>query len=430
MGLRVFVAMPYGRQDNVDFDRVYQELIRPALAGVAFDVFRADEERRAGEIRTDMFQQLLLADLVVADLTLDNPNVWYELGVRHALRARNTLLISARTDRSPFDVYTDRKLRYHLRDGAPDPAKVDADRAALNAMALATISSWQQRRDSPVYHLLPNLAEPDWRSLRIGDMRELWVQQEEWERRLRVAGRKQRPGDVLVLAEEAPAQALRREGYLAAARTLRQLDQPRYALEQVEKALALDPTHLAARQEKGILLGRLRRYDEAKEWLQAVARDHRDDAETCALLGRVWKDEWVNGWRVQDADVNRMREEAALESDLLDESAGAYEAGFRSDPSHFYSGVNAATLLRLLRHLGRNGREHAATEDVAGGVRWAILCALARETTEQKDFWARVSLAELGVLSLEAPEVRDAYAHAVSAAEKDGEEKEPRRLLS
>jgi hypothetical protein len=46
----------------------------------------AHSDSRAGDIRTDMFQELLLADLVVVDLSIDNPNVWYELGVRHALR--------------------------------------------------------------------------------------------------------------------------------------------------------------------------------------------------------------------------------------------------------------------------------------------------------------------------------------------------------
>jgi hypothetical protein len=61
------------------------------LESAGFDVFRADEELRAGDIRTDMFQELLLADLVVAELSIDNPNVWYELGVRHALRARGVI---------------------------------------------------------------------------------------------------------------------------------------------------------------------------------------------------------------------------------------------------------------------------------------------------------------------------------------------------
>ena len=57
--------------------------------------FRADEEKRAGDIIPDMFQELLVADLVVADLTIENPNVWYELGVRHALRSRGVVIVSA-----------------------------------------------------------------------------------------------------------------------------------------------------------------------------------------------------------------------------------------------------------------------------------------------------------------------------------------------
>ena len=88
--LHAFVAMPFGTKDGVDFDSVYHDLIQPALSGAGFTVARADEEVRAGNIRTDMFQELLLADLVVAELSMDNPNVWYELGVRHALRAAST----------------------------------------------------------------------------------------------------------------------------------------------------------------------------------------------------------------------------------------------------------------------------------------------------------------------------------------------------
>ena len=77
MPLHVFVAMPFGIKDGVDFNRVYAELIRPAIEGEGLVVFRADEEQRAGDIRTDMFQELLLADVVIADLSVDNPNVWY-----------------------------------------------------------------------------------------------------------------------------------------------------------------------------------------------------------------------------------------------------------------------------------------------------------------------------------------------------------------
>lgn len=92
MKLHAFVAMPFGLKkdsqgNDIDFNRVYGDLIKPALEAAGLVVFRADQEKRAGDIRTDMFQKLLIADLVLADLTLNNPNVWYELGVRHALRA-------------------------------------------------------------------------------------------------------------------------------------------------------------------------------------------------------------------------------------------------------------------------------------------------------------------------------------------------------
>ena len=66
--------MPFGIKERIDFNRVYQIYIRPALESAGFEVFRADEEQRAGDIHTDMFQELLLADLVVVDLSIDNPN--------------------------------------------------------------------------------------------------------------------------------------------------------------------------------------------------------------------------------------------------------------------------------------------------------------------------------------------------------------------
>src|SRR5918996_5511820 len=127
MAHHAFVAMPFGIKEDIDFNAVFRELIKPALEDAGFEVFRADEEMRAGNIRTDMFQELLLADLVVADLSIDNPNVWYELGVRHALRARGVIQIKCQRDYMPFDVYTDRSLRYHIKDGVPEFAFLEED---------------------------------------------------------------------------------------------------------------------------------------------------------------------------------------------------------------------------------------------------------------------------------------------------------------
>jgi tetratricopeptide (TPR) repeat protein len=420
MGLHVFVAMPYGVKDDIDFNRVYSELIRPPLEALGYEVFRADEELRAGDIRSDMFQELLLADVVIADLSLDNPNVWYELGVRHALRARGVIPIACRAGPMPFDVYTDRKLRYRLKDGAPDPQYLEQDRNALGEMVKATLAAWHGRKSSPVYNLLPYLQEPDWKSLRVGGASEVWEKQAEWERRVGVARAKQKAGDVILLAEEAPAQALRREAHYVAAKTLRQLNQPVFALEQIDRALELDPTDVLCRQEKGVLLGRLGRYDDAREWLKALARDDPTNAETCALLGRVHKEAWISCWRKAGAPLETVRQEAKLEIETLDEAVGAYAAGFRQDPRHYYSGINALTLLYVRRDLTGGDEDPLLCTELEGGVRWAVRAALSKETADTKDFWARVTLADLELLLSHAETVESAYSHAVAAAEKDG----------
>jgi hypothetical protein len=233
-----FVAMPFGIKPGadgklIDFNRVYREYIAPALEAAGLESFRADEEIRAGDIRTDMFQELLVADLVVADLSIDNPNVWYELGVRHALRARGVVIVSGGQTPTAFDLYTDRKLRYGLKDGGPDPATIDNDTRKLTEMISATMESWHGRKVSPVYNLMPNLQEPDWKSLRIGDVREFWEQHDAWDIRLGRARKDGRIGDLLVLAEEAPVAAFRADAWIKAGEALRKAERFRFALEHL-----------------------------------------------------------------------------------------------------------------------------------------------------------------------------------------------------
>jgi hypothetical protein len=74
-------------------------------------------------------------------------------------------------------------------------------------MVKATMDAWHGRKISPVYHLMPNLEEPDWKSLKIGAAREFWERHEAWERRIDLARKTGRIGDLLVLANEAPISA-------------------------------------------------------------------------------------------------------------------------------------------------------------------------------------------------------------------------------
>src|SRR5262245_52545253 len=292
---RAFVIMPFGDKKApdgtvIDFNAVYKDLLVPAIEAAGLRPHRADADRRGGSIHLDMFQDLLLAEFVVADLTLDNPNVWYEIGVRHALRSGGAVLTYASRDRLPFDIAGQRMQRYTLKDGRLVPDRVEAECAGLTDAIEATLGAWRGRRASPVYQQLPSLREPDWKTLKVGDVNEFWQQLEAWQSRIEVARRKQRPGDILVLAEETPNSVLEFEALRTAARALVRLNRSRYALSIIERARQLDPDDIAVRQLETIALGRIQRYAEAREALRRLAEERRD-GETLGLLARTWKDE-------------------------------------------------------------------------------------------------------------------------------------------
>lgn len=412
--------MPFGTKPgadgkDIDFNRVYAELLKPALEAAGCEVFRADEEQRAGDIRTDMFQELLVADLVLADLTLDNPNVWYELGIRHALRARGVLLVQGPRLTSPFDIYTDRKLRYRLKDGGPDPEFVEANKAALTAMALATLAVDAQRKVSPVYTLLPHLREPAWRDLLLQDKSEFGAAFERWDARMKVARAKCCAGDLLVLASETPTQALWLEAKRAAGNSLLQVRQFSFALEQFEDGLRVEPDDWACRSKRIVCLGRIGQHEEALEAARQFVSDRPGDAEALSLAGRVEKDRWQSRWRTADLSQERFRMAACLETASLEDAQALYRKAFIVDPSHYYSGINALTLLLLLRHLGGEVQQ-VAVDNLTGGVLWAALTAQERD---KSDYWAKASYAELCLLVRPRDVVEKEFRNVATAAKRD-----------
>ena len=110
--MRAFIVRPFGVKKGIDFEAVERDLIAPALDALGISGRTTGEIVAPGNIREDMFHLLLTADLVVADMSIHNANVFYELGIRHALRDKRTFLIRAPVDDTPFDLLTDRYLRY------------------------------------------------------------------------------------------------------------------------------------------------------------------------------------------------------------------------------------------------------------------------------------------------------------------------------
>jgi hypothetical protein len=88
---------------GVDFDAVYKRLFQPSLEAAGLQPFRADDEVAAGDILKDMFAELVTADFVLADISILNANVFYEVGICHALD-KSVLLLAQSMDDVPFDL--------------------------------------------------------------------------------------------------------------------------------------------------------------------------------------------------------------------------------------------------------------------------------------------------------------------------------------
>jgi hypothetical protein len=143
-----------GTEDHLHFLTLYEDWIRPVLVEHGFQVIRADQIQASGAITQDIVLQLANVDLVVADLTDLNPNVFYELGVRHSLRASGTfmLLDEGRTQHIPFDLAAYRIITYRS-----ELTGIGKLRRALVDFLIAFDSKDYDRRDNPVHDWIPTL---------------------------------------------------------------------------------------------------------------------------------------------------------------------------------------------------------------------------------------------------------------------------------
>ena len=122
-----FVLMPFGKKPDpaggaeIDFNRIYKAAIEPGIRDAGMIPIRADEEELGGIIHQTMYERLLVCDFAVADLTTSNPNVLYELGIRHAARPHTTLTVYAAQKPLPFDVAMLRTEPYELGEGNSFP---------------------------------------------------------------------------------------------------------------------------------------------------------------------------------------------------------------------------------------------------------------------------------------------------------------------
>jgi tetratricopeptide (TPR) repeat protein len=156
-----FIMMPIGKDgspEHAHFRALYDEILKPTISLLGYSAFRADEVQKSGAITKEIIKRVASADLVVVDITELNPNVFYELGVRHSLRARGTVMIidETRTETIPFDIGSYRVIKF--RGDLPGLGKLRRELTAF-VVALNSPAEMEDRRDNPVHDFLPSLPE-------------------------------------------------------------------------------------------------------------------------------------------------------------------------------------------------------------------------------------------------------------------------------
>jgi tetratricopeptide (TPR) repeat protein len=436
----VFIVRPFGNKPvpvkkdgkdvsvDVDFTAIDRDLIQEALKRNGLVGQTTEAIAEAGNIRLDMFQMLIAFDLVIADVSIDNANVFYELGIRHGLRPNGTILIRLDTGGRdvPFDLKTDRYIVYDRERPADS-----VDRLAKSIKdTIIAAASRDRRADSPVFLLLPALAPTD--------PAKLTVVPSEFQDAVEKAESDQAngPTTLALLAEEAERCIWAREGVRLVGRAQRRMKSFEAARESWELIRKAIPDDVEANLQLATIFQRLGDLASASQACRRVlgnpAADRRWRADARSQLARNEKASWVAGFSAASEAERRAQ---AISDDRLANAFDGYMEGFAEDLNDYYSGINALGLLTATVSLAKTQpddwgsrfetkkKADAALDDheeqlthVRGAVRMSLENARRQAERGKPDEWLPPSEAQYSLLTADKPAyVKNVYKAAKNA---------------
>ena len=151
-----FVIMPFGIKNDkegnkVDFNKIYKNLIKPTIEEINLSCLRCDEISKAGMIHKDMFNHIYNSDIAIVDISVLNANVFYELGMRHALKKSVTVIIKSKNTPIPFNITGMRLIEYDEENTESQKiTKVEIQNFIKNGLK-------DLQTDSPIFDAIANL---------------------------------------------------------------------------------------------------------------------------------------------------------------------------------------------------------------------------------------------------------------------------------
>ena len=364
---KCFVVMGFGtktdfqQQKAYDLDKTYRTIIKGAVEDAGLECIRADDIIHSGIIDDPMYDLLLNADVVVADLSTSNANAIYELGVRHALKPYTTIVIAEKNFKFPFDI-GHLLIRPYKHGGEWIDAEDAADARAALRKAIEELAG-KNKVDSPVYTFLPQL--------------------------LGGGGTTVKPGAPPAAGDAETATLLMT--MFRQARSTENWAGAKMALEQLKTRMPGDPfivQQLALATYKGKQPDKKTALTDAKNILSELQPETSNDPETLGIWGSIHKQLWGLDKRAED----------------LEESIRSYGKGFHLKDD-YYNGINYAFMLNERAAGAGNTRDAIADFVWAERVRRRVieladkrLAAGVKDEAGNVDreqlFWLRATLIE------------------------------------
>jgi tetratricopeptide (TPR) repeat protein len=388
-----FIIMPFGKKQyrpkgspagnwkDIDYDTVYTLLIEPAVRAADMEPVRADREAIGGIIHKPMFERILLSEYVVADLTGLNANVFYELGIRHAVRPYTTVNIFAKDSELPFDTNAVRTMPYDP-DALDQPSSAEI-RAAITKFLVDAKDV--KLTDSPVFQLVNGIR---FQNSVAHEKTDIFRKEVEYDQAIKDELEKarnmpesERLGAIDKIAGRLNLKNEETGVLIDIMLSYRAIGEFRKMVSFIEQ-MPLHVQHTVMVQEQyGFALNRIKDRTKAKRVLGDLIRDNPPSSETYGILGRVYKDEF----ELADSGGDPIGANG-----FLLKAIETYRNGFEADWRDAYPGINLVTLLEI-----------KGSKDEVDRI-WPVVEYAVRQKLKKKDkppdYWDYATLLELEVI--------------------------------
>lgn len=393
-----FSAGNTGPVQKIDFDKIYEELVKPAIVLAGMEPLIEYAENSFGVIHKTMYEKIVLCEYCVADLTNANPNAYYELGMRYAVKPFSTIPIIASSHFPlPFDVGINRTFAYQVDK---DFNLTDKEEDIKKLAGILLNAKKSRSTDSPLYDMINGISFQNSVAHEKTDVFRDKVRYDENIKNELAYARSvytEDQGKLKLLRTEAiksvvdkykPLENVETAVLIDVMISYRNIEAFNEMLEFIEQLPRYVFETVMVQEQYAFVLnrngGKAKPVDEvmirkAEDALRNLESEGKASSETYGIWGRIYKDRFERAYKSGSTGEAKVHLKNAMKY---------YEKGFESDPRDAYPGVNYVTCLELLGEKDQSLR-------LVPAVEYAVKAKMKRK---EPDYWDFATLLELAVI--------------------------------